>query len=77
MTETTEDKARRLLTEGCLQIRSVDAQWVTATIRGDTGRYHLGLTPGGWWCSCLTPGPRCSHLTALRLVTIATRTETK
>ena len=70
MTQATEDKARRLLTEGRLQLRSLDAEWITATIEGDTGAYRLGLNPGGWWCACPARTRRCSHLLALQTVTL-------
>ena len=70
MTETIQAKATRLLAEGRLLIAEVDADTITASLEGDTGTHRLGLTPGGWWCSCPTPTPRCSHLAALRLVTV-------
>ena len=69
-TETVAAKAGRLLTEGCLQIRSVDTEWITATIEGDTGAYRLGLNPGGWSCACPARTRRCSHLLALQTVTL-------
>lgn len=71
MTETTENKARRLLAEGCLLIRSVDSEWITASIESDNGHYDLGLNPNGWWCTCPNRTRRCSHLVALQRVTVA------
>lgn len=71
-TENVEQKARRYLAEGRLEVERVEqGGLVVATARGTDGTYKLGYDPGKnqWRCTC--PGPasrRCSHLIALRLV---------
>jgi hypothetical protein len=68
--ENAASKGRRLLVEGRLRIRSAGPAVIVATCIGDSAEvYHVGYEPGGWHCSCpaLT---RCSHLTALMLVTL-------
>jgi hypothetical protein len=73
--EGIEAKARRYLSEGRLVVTCVLGDEVTAVCHGETGAYDLGHAPGpGWWCSCPVRTNRCSHLTALRLVTIRRRT---
>ena len=69
--ESAHDKARRLLTEGRLDVRHVDAHTVVAKCRGDSAQiYSLGYDAGRWWCSCPCMTPECGHLKALRLVTL-------
>ena len=74
---TREDvaaKARRYLTEGRLLVTLVTAEGrVEAMCSGSGARvYRLGRDPAGWWCTCAVHGPRCSHVAALKLVTVAT-----
>ena len=69
--EDAATKGRRLLAEGRLVVDAVIGDAVTATCRGDSGEvYKVGYEVGSWYCSCpaLT---RCSHMTALQLVTVA------
>ena len=69
--ETVEAKAARYLAEGRLVVTRVLGDHVSAVCQGQTGGYELGYTPArGWWCSCPVRTDRCSHLTALWLVTI-------
>ncbi len=70
MTESTGEKAVRLLAEGRLCVVRADPSSVEATCTGDNGTYHLGFDDhvGEWWCGCPAYGPGCSHLKALRLV---------
>ena len=63
-------KAHRLLVAGRLELRHVDGHGVTAVCRGDHGTYDVRLTGGRWECSCAAVG-RCSHVEAVRLVTVA------
>lgn len=73
-TETVDAKAARYLTEGRLVVTRVLGDQVNAVCMGDSGAYDLGHSPcRGWWCSCPARGDRCSHLTALWLVTIRRR----
>lgn len=72
--ETVEEKAHRYLTEGRLVLTRVFGDHVNAVCQGETGTYDLGYAPSrGWWCSCPVRTDRCSHLTALMLVTIRRR----
>jgi hypothetical protein len=72
MREDARTRGRRLLTEGRLILRRVNAVEILALCRGDSGEVHeLGYHPsGGWWCSCAAR-TQCGHLYALQLVTIA------
>lgn len=67
--ETAASKANRLLARGRLDVVQVEAHTIRATCRGDHDTYVLGWQ-GHWWCSCPSYGTRCSHLVALRLVTL-------
>jgi uncharacterized Zn finger protein len=69
--ENAEQKARRYLAEGRIQVEREDAGGiVVATARGTEGVYRLGYDPGRseWRCTCPSPGKKCAHLIALRLV---------
>ena len=68
--ENAHDKGRRYLVEGRLQIKAVSERHVTAICRGDSGELHTVTgNHTAWTCSCPAHG-RCSHLTALQLVTL-------
>lgn len=70
--ETTAAKARRYLTEGCLTVIRVDGDVIDAVLEGGTGTYELGREwARGWHCTCPARG-RCSHVAALKLVTLWT-----
>ena len=74
--ESVEVKAARYLREGRLTVLHRDGDHVTAECVGDTGTYQVGHDPdrpGVWHCSCPSAG-RCSHVTALMLVVVPTRT---
>ena len=73
--ETADDKARRTVTEGRLQIRLVsDSGLVIATVRGLSGAsYICGYVPeeqrAGCTCKASSEfGRECYHLKALWLV---------
>ncbi len=69
--ENAQDKGRRLLAEGRLVIDAVIGDAITASCRGDSGEvYRVGYERCGWYCRCPALS-RCSHLTALQLVTVA------
>ncbi len=73
MRENAALKARRLLSEGRLEVRKVQAQEIRAYVRGDSAEvYEVGWDPGGWSCSCEALG-RCSHIQVLMLVTLVRR----
>jgi uncharacterized Zn finger protein len=71
------EKARALISDGCLRILEVnpDTGYVHARCRGDSGlTYELGRDPrnGQWRCTCKAATQfrrRCAHLIALQLVT--------
>jgi uncharacterized Zn finger protein len=70
MREDAATKARRILGEGRVILRSLDepASAVFAEVRGD-GLVHVVVHDivRGWWCSCPARG-RCSHQLAVGLV---------
>jgi hypothetical protein len=69
--ENAEAKARRLLGEARLTVLAVERDRISARCRGDSGSvYWCGWSPAGWWCRCEARTPWCSHLRALRLVTL-------
>jgi uncharacterized Zn finger protein len=72
--ETSEQKGRRYLTDGRLQVAFVKPSdnRVRALCRGDGAIYKLGYEPpAGWFCDCPAKTASCSHLVALRLVVLA------
>jgi uncharacterized Zn finger protein len=67
--EDAATKGRRLLGEGRLRVLSITTRELQAECWGDSAElYTVGYRPGGWYCSCPAFG-RCSHMTALMLVT--------
>ena len=71
MRENAAAKGRRLLAEGRLCIDAVLGDAIAAHCRGDSGEvYDCGYQVGAWYCSCPALS-RCSHMTALQLVTVA------
>lgn len=72
MTATIADKAAAILTGGRLTITLLAADRIWATCTGSSGTvYDVAHDPGGWSCTC--PARRgCSHVAALKLVTLAT-----
>lgn len=68
MRESAEAKGRRYLAEGRLIISVAGRDRIDATCRGSGEVYAVTYRRGGWSCSCPALG-RCSHLTALMLVT--------
>jgi hypothetical protein len=76
MTSATAQKAAAILAEGRLTVTEVGERVVKAVCRGSAGQvYELGLNAGGWCCSCPAGvfGRPCSHLDALKRVTIVNR----
>lgn len=71
MREHAASKAKRYLREARLIVTHVHADSITATCRGDGTVHDLGHdTQRGWWCTCDCRTDKCSHLIALRSVTI-------
>ena len=69
--ENAAAKGRRYLTEGRLTVERVDGDLIVASCRGDGETYRLDHDPAqqDWHCTC-PARTRCSHLTALMLVTV-------
>ncbi len=67
--ESAHAKARRYLAEGRLLVIEVNEDRIAALCKGDGRVYSLGLA-GDWHCDCPALSRDCSHLRALRLVTI-------
>jgi uncharacterized Zn finger protein len=71
MRENAEARGRRYLTEGRLTLRHVAVDGVAAIVRGDGAWHRAGYAEGRWYCTCPAVTVNCSHLVALRLVTVA------
>jgi uncharacterized Zn finger protein len=68
--EAAFDKARRLLVEGRVNVKRVNAGAVIAEVRGDGGRIYLvSGDDRGWACPC-DAVTYCSHAMAVALVTL-------
>lgn len=68
--ENVQAKGRRLLTEGRVVVKTVNAQQITASVRGSGAIHQTGYDRGTWYCTCPAKG-LCSHLVAVQLVTVA------
>ena len=70
--ETAETKARRLLAEGRVRVLWSTDLAVTAHVRGDSGVYDVAWTrlPGRWSCTCACYGQSCSHVAAVKAITV-------
>lgn len=73
--ESAHVKGRRYVVEGRLTVIEVTDSKISALCKGDGQVYALGMNQGGWWCECPAYS-KCSHLVALRLVTVVNRTST-
>lgn len=71
---SAEMKGRMLVLEGRVELLRVDVDggWIHARVRGDNGHYDAGYDPrqGRWRCSCEEMRGNCSHLHAVKLVTV-------
>jgi hypothetical protein len=61
-------KAARLLLEGRVRLRLVEAGRCWAVVNGDTATYKTGCARSRWFCSCDHVGARCSHILAVRAI---------
>ena len=72
MRETVEQKARRLLLTGKIQIIRVSGKFIEARIIGDNGIYQTTIWDGAYSCSCPYPHrtakKECSHAKSLRII---------
>ncbi len=70
MRENAAAKARRLLAEGRVTVRSIGVDEIVAVVRGDSAReYEVRWDPAGWSCPC-EAGRACSHVQAVKLVVL-------
>jgi len=74
MRETVDQKAERLLAEGCVEIHDTQPLYTFGHVQGDHDTYLvLVYTSDLWWCSCMwgqihaMTGSPCAHARALRL----------
>ncbi|MGZ5296847.1 MAG: hypothetical protein ACXWYT_08030 [Actinomycetota bacterium] len=73
MRENAATKARRLLTEGRLTVRTVTENVIEASVHGDSALVYITRWDrGGWTCTC-DARSRCSHVQALMLVVLEPR----
>jgi uncharacterized Zn finger protein len=71
--ESVEVKARRLLTEGRVDVCYRQGRDLRAVVRGDSGEeYEVGHIAGEWYCGCPAFG-RCSHVMAVQLIAVVVR----
>lgn len=70
--ETVDAKARRYLVEARIRVLRCDedAGHLEAEVRGDCRIYSAGRDGEGWFCTCAARTVDCSHVRALRLITI-------
>lgn len=75
MRETVDAKARRYLIEARVRVLHCDenAGIIEAEVRGDSRLYSTGRDAEGWYCTCAARTRDCSHVRALRLVTVLER----
>ena len=71
MRATLAEKTAHLLLGGKVTLHAVVDDVVIADVIGSTGMHRVTAGRGGWACSCQAAahGRRCSHLTAVQLVT--------
>lgn len=75
MRESAYSKGRRYVTEGRLTVIEVTEHRISAFCKGDGHVYALGYRGNEWWCECPAISRNCSHLIALRLVTVSTKAD--
>lgn len=70
--ETAFLKARRLLSEGRVQVLRAGRDVLVARVRGDSGLYRTSFEGGTWSCGCdhRAKTTACSHVLAVQLVWI-------
>lgn len=71
MTPATEEKAARMLSGGHLKIHTASTDYISAVCFSSTSQvaYEVSRDPGGWHCTC-PARQECSHIRALKLVTV-------
>ena len=72
--QTIEQKAHAILTSGRLTVIEISPAYIAAMCTSSSDpatTYVVGRDLGGWRCSCPCPRGACSHVAALKLVTLA------
>jgi uncharacterized Zn finger protein len=68
---TAAEKAQTLLAQGRVQVKFCTDTLIQAAVRGDSSIYDVRWQrTQGWSCTCACFGLKCSHLAAVRLVTM-------
>lgn len=57
-----EGRARRLLVDGNVDVRSVQPGRIAAVVQGIYEPHEVAFTDGTWSCSCPATGWRCIHV---------------
>lgn len=69
--ENAATKAMRLLTCGRVMVRYWTPERGQAWVRGDSGGVRrVDVAGGHWTCTCPGKGERCSHILAVKTVTV-------
>jgi hypothetical protein len=73
MRENAAAKARRLLVEGRVTLRSIGETEITAAVRGDSAKVHrVVFDPSGWSCDCDALTRLCSIRGTIALRALST-----
>ena len=71
MSVTVEAKVDRLLTTRAVQVKFASDGVVSAAVRGDTSIWDIRWSRNqGWACTCPHFGAECSHVQAVRSITM-------
>jgi hypothetical protein len=71
MTENLETKVDRLLTNNSVQVKFCSEGVISAAVRGDSGIWDIRWSRDqGWECTCPHFGAECSHVQAVRSITM-------
>jgi hypothetical protein len=71
MTEDLEAKVDRLLSTNSVQVKFASDGIISAAVRGDSGIWDIRWSRvQGWECTCPHFGAECSHVRAVRSITM-------
>jgi len=65
--ETKTEKAKRLLTTGCVLVEFADEEKIMAKVAGDTSGYQVWIKDEPR-CSCPNRQGDCSHIEAVKMI---------
>jgi len=66
--ETKTEKAKRLLTTGCVLVEFADEEKIMTKVVGDTNEYRVWATGDQYRCSCPNRQGDCSHIEAVKMI---------